>query len=77
MGLIPGRWENPDKRRNPDMTLIARQQRQLIDEMGIMRDDMRVMSAILMRLDGTIAGLVQEVRAMHGVTTASRDGWTT
>ncbi|MDT7952836.1 MAG: hypothetical protein RQ966_15135 [Acetobacteraceae bacterium] len=49
----------------PDLTLIARQQRQLLDEMGVMRDDMRVMSAILMRLDGTVGGLVQEVRAMH------------
>ena len=48
-----------------DMTLIARQQRQLLSEMGVMRDDMAVMMAILQRLDGTVSGLVNEVRAMH------------
>lgn len=30
-----------------------------------MRDDLRVMSAILMRQDNTLAGLLTEVRAMH------------
>ena len=49
----------------PDMTLIARQQRQVLSEMGVMRDDMAVMMAILQRLDGTVSGLVNEIRAMH------------
>ena len=49
----------------PDLTLIARQQRQLLDEMGTMRDDMTVMMAILQRLDGTVAGLINEIRATH------------
>ncbi len=48
-----------------DMSLIARQQRQVLSEIGTMRDDMGVMMAILQRLDGTVAGLVNEVRAMH------------
>ncbi len=48
-----------------DLTLIARQQRQLLSEMGAMRGDMGVMMAILQRIDGTVAGLVNEVRAMH------------
>lgn len=48
-----------------DMTLIARQQRQLLSETGVMRDDMAVMMAILQRLDGTVSGLVNEIRAMH------------
>ena len=39
--------------------------RQLLTEMGVMRDDIGAMTAILQRLDGTIAGLVNEVRAMH------------
>jgi hypothetical protein len=30
-----------------------------------MRDDMGVMMAILQRLDGTVGGLVNEVRATH------------
>ncbi len=50
---------------NPDFGLIVRQQRQLLTDMGTMRDDMGVMMAILMRLDGTVAGLVNEVRAIH------------
>jgi hypothetical protein len=49
----------------PDLTLLARQQKQILAELGILRDDMRVMSAILMRVDGTLAGPLQEVRAMH------------
>lgn len=48
-----------------DLGLIARQQRQLLSEMGTMRDDMAVMMAILQRVDGTMGGLVNEVRAMH------------
>lgn len=48
-----------------DLGLVARQQRQLLAEMGTMRDDMAVMMAMLQRLDGTMAGLVNEVRATH------------
>ena len=48
-----------------DIGLIARQQRQTLEEMGTMRDDMAVMMAILQRLDGTVAGLVNEIRATH------------
>jgi hypothetical protein len=48
-----------------DLSLIARQQRQLLADMGTVRDDMGVMMAILQRLDGTVSGLVNEVRAMH------------
>ena len=48
-----------------DLSLIARQQRQVLAEMGVMRDDMSVKMAILPRLDGTVMGLVNEVRAVH------------
>lgn len=48
-----------------DLTLIARQQRQMLTEMATMRDDMGMMMAILQRLDGTVAGLVSEIRATH------------
>ncbi len=48
-----------------DLSLIARQQRQILTEMGTMRDDMAVMTAILQRLDGTVSGLVNEIRATH------------
>jgi hypothetical protein len=49
----------------PDLTLLLRQQRQVIAEMASLRDDMGVMMAILQRLDGTVGGLVNEVRATH------------
>ena len=50
---------------NVDLSLIARQQRQILQEIGTMRDDQTVMMAILQRLDGTMSGLVNEVRATH------------
>jgi hypothetical protein len=48
-----------------DIGLIARQQLQTLEETGTMRDDMAVMMAILQRLDGTVAGFVNEIRATH------------
>jgi len=48
----------------PDLTLLARQQRQLLSEMGSMRDDLAVLTAIVMRQDGTLAALLTEVRAI-------------
>jgi hypothetical protein len=48
-----------------DETLIARQQRQILSELGNVRYDMAVMSAILQRVDGTLSGLVNEIRATH------------
>jgi hypothetical protein len=48
-----------------DLSLIARQQAQLLSEMGTLRDDMAVLTAIVQRLDGTMAGLVNEIRATH------------
>jgi hypothetical protein len=48
-----------------DLSLLARPQKQLLDEMAIMRDDMGVLLAIVQRLDGTVSGLVNEIRATH------------
>lgn len=54
------------------LEFLASQQVKLLDEaramrseMGQMRDDIRVMAAIVQRLDGTVQGLVSEVRAEH------------
>ena len=49
----------------PDLTLILRQLRQLMTEVGAIRDDMAVLTAIVMRQDGTLSALLTEVRAMH------------
>ena len=48
-----------------DLGLVARQQRQIMSDMGSLKDGMGVMMARLMRLDGTMSGLVNEVRAIH------------
>ena len=49
----------------PDLSLIARQQRQTLAELGSMGDDMVILTAIAMRQDGTLGALLNEVRAMH------------
>jgi hypothetical protein len=49
----------------PDLSLLVPQQRQILTEMGGMRDDLTVLTAIAMRQDGTLAALLAEVRAMH------------
>jgi hypothetical protein len=47
------------------LDLIMRKLDQLIQDNGIFRDDMRVQSAIIMRLDTTMAALLTEVRTLH------------
>ena len=55
-----------DKPDSVDLSLVARQQQQqLMSEMRIMQDDMRVLLAIVPRMDGTLSGLVNEMRATH------------
>ncbi len=50
---------------SPDPNLIARQLRLVLSEMGSLRDDMNVLTAIAMRQDHTLSALLTEVRAMH------------
>ncbi len=54
------------------LEFLARQQQRLLDEMGSMRgemasirDDMHVLTAMVMRLDGTVGLVLTELRAMH------------
>lgn len=48
-----------------DLAMIARQQRQILAQLGTLRDDISVLTAIAMRQDGTLTGLLTEIRAMH------------
>lgn len=48
------------------LEFLARQQQRMLDEMGSMRDDMHVLTAMVMRLDGTVGLVLTELRAMHG-----------
>ena len=48
-----------------DLSLIARQQRQLLTDIASMREDVSVLTAIVLRQDATLTALLNEVRAMH------------
>ncbi len=48
-----------------DLSLIARQQRQLLSDLATLREDMSVLTAILLRQDATLTALLNEVRATH------------
>ena len=56
----------------PDLSFIAQQNERLITEIGSFRDDMRVLTAIVMRLDNTrerheslLTDMLREIRAMN------------
>ncbi|HEY7299132.1 MAG TPA: hypothetical protein VH684_14600 [Xanthobacteraceae bacterium] len=49
----------------PDLNFIAKQNERLITDMASLRDDMRVLTAIVMRLDSSMGALTQEMRATH------------
>lgn len=49
----------------PHPMFVARQLRQVMTELGSMRDDLAGRTAIVMRQDGTLAALLTEIRAMH------------
>jgi nitrate reductase assembly molybdenum cofactor insertion protein NarJ len=48
------------------LEFLARQPTRIQDDMGRMRDDMAVLLAIVQRMDATMAGFMNELRAMHG-----------
>ena len=48
-----------------DLTFIARQNERLVTDMAGLRDDMRVLTAIVMRADSALGTLLEEVRATH------------
>jgi hypothetical protein len=47
------------------LEFLARQQRRTLDELASMGDDMQVLTAMVMRLDGTVGRVLTESRAMH------------
>jgi hypothetical protein len=47
------------------LEFLARQQERILDELSTMRDDMQVLTAMVMRLDGTVGLVLTELRAMH------------
>jgi hypothetical protein len=55
-----------------ELSLIAEQQRQLLSEIGATRGDIAVLTAIVLRMDGTISRLVDEIRAERHAAHTSR-----
>lgn len=47
------------------LEFLATQQERILGELASLRDDVRIMAAIVQRLDGTIAGALNEIRAEH------------
>jgi hypothetical protein len=49
-----------------DLSFLARQLRRLTTDVTGLRDDMQVLTSIVLRQDGTLTALLQETRATHG-----------
>lgn len=49
----------------PDLNLIARLLRQVLADIGSLRNDMAVQTVIIVRLDNTASALLTEIRAVH------------
>ena len=49
----------------PSLELVLPAQQRERFDVATLRDDMRVMTAMLMRMDNTLTALLVEVRAMH------------
>ena len=50
----------------PTLEFLAQQQARILTELADMRADMTVLLAIVQRLDASVQGLTNEVRALHG-----------
>jgi hypothetical protein len=50
---------------DPDLNFLARQIERVLTEVSSLRDDMSVLTAMVMRLDGSHTALLQETRATH------------
>jgi hypothetical protein len=58
---------------DPDLNFLARQNERTLAEIAGLRDDMAVLTAMVMRLDGSHAALLQETRATHAQITRMND----
>jgi hypothetical protein len=48
-----------------DLNFVARQLQRITTDVASLRDDMQVLTSIVLRQDGTFAALLQETRATH------------
>ena len=54
--------ETPDP---VNLNFLARQSQRLTSDVASIRDDLQVLTSIVLRLDGTLTALLQETRATH------------
>ena len=47
------------------LEFLAQQLKQLLTDVSTLRDDMRVLTAVVMRVDHTQAAMLDEIRAVH------------
>ena len=48
-----------------DLNFVARQLQRVMVDIASMRDDMQVLTSIVLRQDGTLTALLNETRATH------------
>jgi hypothetical protein len=48
-----------------DLNFIARQMQRLSADVASLRDDMQILTSIVLRQDGTLTALLNETRATH------------
>ena len=48
-----------------DINFLARQSERIMSEIASLRDDAAVLTSIVLRLDGSMAAVLQEMRAVH------------
>jgi hypothetical protein len=48
-----------------DLNFLARQLQRLTTDFASLRDDVQVLTSIVLRQDGTLTALLQETRATH------------
>jgi hypothetical protein len=48
-----------------DVSFLARQTERLMTDVASLRDDVAVLTSIVLRLDGAMTALLQEMRATH------------
>jgi chromosome segregation ATPase len=58
---------------DPDLNFLARQSERILTEIASLRDDMAALTAMVMRLDGSHASLLQETRATHAQIAGMND----
>jgi hypothetical protein len=63
--MVPTEWDHTMGEAQPDLALLMRQQARMLDEFGDFRDQLTVLTAIAMRVEGAVTALTIEVRAIH------------